>query len=65
MTSGQVAVTIAAIGSAMSLCTVVFLAGALKGAVSARLDNIEKRLAEIEHAMRRGGFHIRSVQEEA
>jgi hypothetical protein len=57
--AGQFAVVVAAAGSAISIGTIIFLAGALKGAVSARLDNIEGRLTEIEHSMRRMGFTIR------
>lgn len=61
---GVITVVVAVLGSALSLGTIIFLAGALKGAVGTRLDNIESRLTEIEHAMRRGGFTIRHVGDE-
>lgn len=55
---------IALVGIALSLVNVVFLAGALKGVVSTRLDHIEARLAQIEGAMRRGGFTVRGTDED-
>lgn len=64
MTSAQLSLVIQLAGAVLSLVTIVFLAGALKGAVSTRLDHIEARLTEIEHAMRRAGFTVRGTVEE-
>lgn len=65
MTPGMTMLVLAAIGTALSLVNVVFLAGALKGVVSTRLDHIEARLTQIEGALHRGGFTVRKTEEEA
>lgn len=47
---------IAGIGAAVTLGTVVFLAGVLKGAISAELRNIMRRLENIEDSLERRGL---------
>jgi hypothetical protein len=44
---------------AVTVATVIYLAGRLEGVVSTRLQDIERRLHEIEHALARLGFTFR------
>ena len=61
MTATWLMVAIAATGAVVTISTVIYLAGRLQGVVSTRLDHIEQRLREIEHALARLGFTFRVV----
>jgi hypothetical protein len=59
MTPAWLMVAIAAAGALVTVATVIYLAGRLEGVVSTRLQDIERRLHEIEHALARLGFTFR------
>ena len=54
-------IAIAAGGLAVTIGTLVFLAGSLKGTFTARFDDIERRLGEIEAALKRLVYPFRSA----
>jgi hypothetical protein len=65
MSSEALMLLFAAVGATATIGTVVFLAGRMQGAVANQLQEIERRLGEIEGVLSRAGLNFRHHEKES